>query len=179
MKHHVRTAMFLAGCAVPLVAVAPQPARAAVVEHGYVDGSTAFFVSAGTQVDAPARLLEHATPIYLLTFPVAAGTTGPITLPSGYQPQENGNLNAPAPWHDHLLSAVPGASDYSPVLRVVVLRYSPAYAASLAFQPVTSVADLDAAEQAGKFVPIAPGAVDPFQLVKDDVLVRPVVRVVG
>lgn len=179
MKHRVRTASFLIGAAVWLLALAPAGAQAVEVEHAYLDGSTVAFVSAGTQVDAPTRLLEHATPIYLLAFPVAPGTTGPITLPSGYQPQENGNLNAPVPWHDHLLSAAPGSPGYSPVLRVVVLRYRPSYAASPTFTPVTSVADLTAAEQAGKFLPIAPSSANPFEFVTNDVLVRPVVTALG
>lgn len=175
MKHSVRRAAFLLG-SIPLLLMTSTAAQAKPSgEYGYYNGRTVFFVSAGTLVDAPPSLLEHAPPIYLLTFPVAPGTTAPITLPSGYQPQENGNMQAPAPWHDHLLPAIPGAG-YSPAMRVVILRYTQSYAASLQFQPVTSVADLAAAEQAGHFAVISPGTTDPYELVRNDVLVRPVIQ---
>ena len=69
-------------------------------------------------------------------------------------------MHAPAPWHDHLLPALPG-SDYSPAMRVVVLRYTVSYAASIDFEPVTSAAELDAAKQSGKLAVIHPAARTP------------------
>ena len=84
-------------------------------------------------------------------------------------------MRAPAPWHDHLLPAVPGPG-YSPAMRVVLLRYTQAYAASLDFKPVTSLADLSAAKEAGMFTVISPGAADPYELVRNDVLIRPVIQ---
>ncbi len=175
MKHPVRTALLLLG-SIPLLLMAPPAAQAKPSgEYAYYNGSTVYFISAGSLVDAQPSLLDHAPPIYLLTFPVAAGTSGPITLPSGYQPQENGNMQAPSPWHDHLLLALPGVG-YSPTLRVVVLRYTQSYADSLDFKPVTTLSELAAAKLAGRFTPIAPGTTDQYELVKNDVLVRPVVR---
>jgi len=61
-------------------------------------------------------------------------------------------------------------------MRVVILRYTQSYAASLDFQPVTSMADLAAAKQAGKFAVISPGTTDPYELVRNDVLIRPVIQ---
>jgi len=175
MKHLVRTAILLLAT-LPLLALTPTTAQAMPSgEYGYYNGNVVFFVSAGTLVNAQPSLLEHAPPFYLLTFPVAPGTSGPITLPSGYQPQENGNMQAPAPWHDHLLPAIPGAG-YSPAMRVVLLRYTQSYAASPDFQPVTSLTDLAAAKQAGKFAVISAGAADPYELVRNDVLIRPVIH---
>ncbi len=84
-------------------------------------------------------------------------------------------MRAPSPWHDHLLPALPGVG-YSPALRVVVLRYTQSDAESLEFEPVTTLGELAAAKLAGRFTPIAPGTADPYELVKNDVLVRPVVR---
>jgi hypothetical protein len=77
-------------------------------ENVYAGGQT-YQINTGAAVvfDAASGLLQHASPIYIIGFPVAAGTTGPITLPSGYQPQNNG-LPSPIPYHDHVLIAAPG-----------------------------------------------------------------------
>jgi len=175
MKRPQRTAVLLASL-IPTMLIVAAPAHAGPDgEYGYYNGSTVFFASAGTLIDAPSNLLESAPQFYLLTFPVASGTSGPITLPSGYRPQENGNMGAPAPWHDHLLPALPG-SGYSPAMRVVILRYTTSYAASDDFEPVTSAAELAAAKEAGKFAAISPGSVDPYVVITHDVLVRPVVE---
>jgi len=58
----------------------------------------------------------------------------------------------------------------------VVLRYTQSYADSLDFKPVTTLSELAAAKLAGRFTPFAPGTADQYELVKNDVLVRPVVR---
>jgi hypothetical protein len=144
-------------------------------EYGYYNGQTVFFASAATKIGAQPSLLEAASKIYLVTFPTAPGTEGPITLPSGYQPQENGNMFVPYPWHDHVLPAVPGPG-YSPAMQVVILRYTEAYAASLTFTPVTSLAEIEAGKRAGIFEVLSPGAADPYELLLPDVLIRPVVR---
>ena len=70
----------------------------AVAEAVYVDGQT-YEINAvsGPIFGAPQSLLDRASPIYILGYPVAAGTTGPITLPSGYQPQHNGFPPSPLP----------------------------------------------------------------------------------
>lgn len=175
MKHPIRTALaLLASMALlPLAATAAQADPGG--EYAYYEGQTVFFASAASKVNAQPSLLENASQIYLLTFPTAPGTVGPITLPSGYQPQENGRMFAPYPWHDHVLGAVPGPG-YSPVLQVVILRYTADYAASLSFTPVTSLAELEAGKQAGIFEVLSPGGTDPYELLLPDVLIRPVVR---
>ena len=144
-------------------------------EYGYYNDSAIFFASAGTMVDAPENVLEEASPIYLLAFAVPPGTDSPITLPSGYQPQENGNFQVPNPFHDHVLTRVPGDAGYEAPLRVVVLRYTLNYQNSLTFQPVTSVAGIAAGESAGIFQTIAPDTSNPYERWLPDVLVRPVV----
>jgi len=83
-------------------------------------------------------------------------------------------MQAPSPWHDHLIPALPGVG-YSSALRVVVLRYTQSYADSLDFKPVTTLSELAAAKLAGRFTPI-PGTADQYELAKNDVLVCPVVR---
>jgi hypothetical protein len=174
MKHPVRSLLLAIGAMLLLLA-APGSAQAQPSgEHAYYNGRTVFIHTAGTLIDANPSQLAHAAPFYLLTYPVPPGTSGPITLPSGYQPQENGNMQVPYPWHDHLISALPG-TDYNPSQRVVVLRYTAATVASPDFQPVTSLSQLTAAEQAGEFAVIS-GGPNPYELVTNDILVRPVVR---
>ena len=79
--------------AAPSFAVAAGPASETV----YIQGHTAE-INTGAAVifDASAGLLQAASPIYIIEFPVAAGTTGPISLPSGYQPQHNGFPPSPS-----------------------------------------------------------------------------------
>jgi hypothetical protein len=139
-------------------------------EHIYANGQTyTINTAAAVQLDASQGMLDEAAPFYIIGFPVPAGTTGPITLPSGYQPQNNG-LPAPIPYHDHIAADV-----NNPLRRVVELQYSWAYAYSLSFVPLTSVDQLPAAEASGKLDIVAPGASDPYQHWTNTVLVRPIV----
>ena len=88
-------------------------------ESIYAGGQT-YQINTGATVvfDAAPGLLENASPIYIIGFPVSAGTTGPIRLPSGYQPQNNG-LPSPIPYHDHVLIAAPGQPGYGAPLQVI------------------------------------------------------------
>jgi hypothetical protein len=161
----------------PASALAAGPASETV----YIQGQTAEINTAAAVIfDASAGLLQQASPIYIIEFPVVPGTTGPITLPSGYQPQHNGFPPSPIPYHDHVLTSAPGLgtsvtpSDYTAPLRVVPMRYGRTYAQSPAFAPITSAEQIPAAEATGKLEPINPGASDPYQLWTTTVLVRPV-----
>lgn len=139
-------------------------------ETVYLDGHTAQ-INTGAAVifNASPGLLSEASPIFIIGFPVAPDTTGPITLPSGYQPQHNGFPPSPIPYHDHVLpSALPAAR------QIVEMRYSRAYAYSPAFVPITSAGQIPGAEAAGELEVINPGASDRYQLWTTTVLVRPV-----
>ena len=145
-------------------------------EHVYVDGQAYQINTVSPPIfDAGQSLLDVASPIYIIGFPVPAGTTGPITLPSGYQPQHNGFPPSPIPYHDHVLVAIPGDSGYVAALRVVQLRYTTAYAYSTDFVPVTSYEELVAGQAAGIFQVINPGASNPYEIWTTTVLIRPVV----
>ena len=173
-------------CAGLLATLAAQPATVVAAgspasETVYVQGHTAEIdTGASVLFDASAGLLRHASPIYIIGFPVAEGTTGPLTLPSGYEPQHNGFPPAPIPYHDHVLAAVPGlgtsgtAGQYGATLRVVEMRYTSAYAYSPTFVPITSVDQIPAAETSGQLEIIDPGAPDPYQQWTTTVLIRPV-----
>jgi hypothetical protein len=174
-----------AALAAPVAGLPAGPASALATgptsETVYIQGDTAEINNAAAVIfDASASLLEQASPIYIIEFPVAPGTTGPITLPSGYQPQHNGFPPSPIPYHDHVLTSAPGLAtsgtpgDYMAPLRVVAMRYSRTYAYSPAFVPITSVEQIPGAEANGELERINPGAPDPYQVWTTTVLVRPV-----
>ena len=189
MRHAVSSALLscaaIATVAAAGLAVGSSPAAAAgppSTETVYVGGHTAEInTGAAVLFDAGAGLLEHTSPIYILGFPVAEGITGPITLPSGYQPQHNGFPPAPIPYHDHVLVAAPGlgtsgtAARYGAPLGVVEMRYSSAYVSSPAFVPITSAAQIPIAEAAGHLDIVNPVAPDPYQHATTTVLIRPVI----
>jgi hypothetical protein len=174
-----------AALAAPVGGLAGGPASAAAAgaatETVYIQGVTAEInTSAAVMFDPSAGLFERAAPIYIVEFPVAEGTTGPIVLPSGYQPQHNGFPPSPIPYHDHVLTSAPGlgtsgtAKQYTAPLRVVAMRYARSYAYSPGFAPITSADRIPGAEAAGKLEPINPGAPDRYQIWTTTVLVRPV-----
>jgi hypothetical protein len=165
-----RIAMLSLVAGLSVLAVAVTSATAASTEEIYAAGHTYTINTDGAvQLDASQGMLEAAAPFYIIGFPVAPGTTGPITLPSGYQPQNNG-LPAPIPYHDHIAADVG-----NPLRRVVELQYTWAYAYSPTFIPLTGVDQLPLAEASGKLDVVAPGASDPYQHWTTTVLVRPVV----
>jgi len=150
-------------------------------ENVYVDGQP-YAINTGAAVvfDASPGLLEQSSPMYLIGFTVLPGTMGPITLPSGYQPQNNG-LPSPVPYHDHVLRGAPGlgtsgtAGDYGAPLQIVRMQYTFDYTYDPAFVPITSVDQIAAAEAAGKLLVINAGAPDPYELWTSTILVRPIV----
>jgi hypothetical protein len=168
-------ATFMAGAFVVL----PAASAATDTELVYADGHTYQMVGATLVTNASPGLLS-APPLYVLGFP-ASGTT-PITLPSGYQPQCNPCLQEPIAFHDHLITGAPGlgtngtaGGNYTAPWRIVIMVYTHAYAYSPAFRPVTSDDQLAAAEAAGDFAVINPGATDPHQIWTTNVLICPVV----
>lgn len=164
-----------AAAAFALLAGGSAQATGTLTESAYANGQT-YQINTGAAVvfDASPGLLRTASPIFIIGFPVAAGTTGPITLPSGYQPQNNG-LPSPIPYHDHVLVSVRGPG-YSAPLRVVQMQYTTSYAYSPSFVPITSFEQLVAAEAAGGvFEVVNPGAADPYELWTTTVLIRPLV----
>jgi hypothetical protein len=178
-----RNASWVVVFATMLAAAAMTSAAAAAEankEDVYVDGQTYQINAVSPPIfDASQSLLDLASPIYIIGYPVPVGTSGPITLPSGYQPQHNGFPPSPIPYHDHVLVAVPGDAGYVAPLRVVQLRYTTAYAYSTDFVPVMSYDELVAGEAAGIFQVINPGASNPYEIWTTTVLVRPVVTKEG
>ena len=159
------------------------------IDPTYANGQTVYMIGPHLIVGAretQPNLYAHAEELYLLTYPVAPGTSGPITLPSGYQPQCNPcfhpGLPAPFVYHDHVITGAPGmgtngtAGAYKAPWKIIVLGYNPLYAMSPTFTPIKSAADVDAAEAAGNvFLPINPQASNPYEIETGNVLICPTV----
>jgi hypothetical protein len=89
---------------------------------------------------------------------------------------------APFVYHDHVITGAPGmgnngtAGEYKAPWKIIVLVYNPADVSSPNFSPITSAADLDAAEEAGNvFLPINPGGENPYEVDTGNLLICPTV----
>lgn len=168
--------LFALAAAAAVVGLFPVAVSAAPEgELAYAEGHTYTMLGVTLITNASPGILS-APPIYILGFPTPAGTSGPITLPSGYRPQCNPCVQEPIAYHDHLLTGAPGVGDYESPWRIVVMMYNPRYAFGPDFKPVTSDDDLAQAERDGEFLPINQGGANPFEKWTDNVLVCPIVR---
>ena len=162
------------------------------IDPTYANGQTVYMIGPHMIVNARATMpnaYAHAEELYLVTYPQAtlpAPGSGPITLPSGYQPQCNPcfhpGLPAPFVYHDHVITGAPGmgnhgtAGEFKSPWKIIVLVYNPAYVASPNFRPITSAADLDAAETAGNvFLPINSGGSNVYEVDTGNLLICPIV----
>ena len=68
------------------------------------------------------------------------------------------------------------AGEYKAPWKIIVLVYNPDYVESPSFTPITSVADLDAAETAGNvFLQINAGGANPYEFDTGNLLICPTV----
>jgi hypothetical protein len=162
------------------------------IDPTYANGQTVYMIGphliVGARESMP-NLYAHAEELYLLVYPQATtpqpGSAQPITLPSGYQPQCNPcfhpGLPFPFVYHDHVITGAPGmgvngtAGAYKGPWKIILLVYNPAVAYSPTFQPVKSAAAVDQGEAAGLFLPINPGAANPYEIETGNVLICPTV----
>ncbi len=101
-------------------ALAPTVSHSAQVsERIYIDGQTCRInTAAPLKIDASKSLLAKANRFNIIGFPVAPETVGPITLPSGYQPPNNG-LPSPVRYHHRVTTDV-----LAVLRRVVMMQYT-------------------------------------------------------
>ncbi len=183
--------------ATPTYSQSSNPAGATMqkpeIDPTYANGTTVYMI--GPHIVPNARetmpnAYAHAEELYLVTYQqptVPQPGAGPITLPSGYQPQCNPcfhpGLPAPFVYHDHVITGAPGmgtngtAGQYKGPWKIIVLVYDPAYSSSPNFKPITSAADIDRAEAAGGvFLPVnnAPGG-NPYEIDTGNLLICPTV----
>ncbi len=157
------------------------------IDQVYVDGQTYYMIAPHMITDPSLNLFAQSQELYLLAYPTPPGTTAPITLASGYQPQCNPCMHPGLPLafvhHDHVLTGAPGlgtngtAGQFKGPWKVIVLMYNPSVLSDPHFVPVTSVTALDEAEAKGEFLPINtdPNATNPYEVVTGNVLICPLV----
>lgn len=162
-------------------------AGAQEIDVSYANGTTVYMIGPHLITNPNPSLLAQADELYLLAYPedtTCAPNCGPVTLPSGYQPQcdpcFHPGLPVPFVYHDHLLSGAPGfgtngtAGSFKGPWQIIVLMYNPSYAFSPGFQPITSDEALDKAEAAGDFLPIGHGS-NLYEIPTGTVLICPLV----
>ena len=187
----------LALAAIGLVFANAASADKPEIDPTYANGQTVYMIGPhliqGAATTMP-NLYAHAEELYLVVYPQATvpdpATAGPITLPSGYQPQCNPcfhpGLPFPFVYHDHVITGAPGmgksgtAGAYKAPWKVIVLMYNPFYVMSPTFTPITSAADIDAAEQPGMNVFVQLNAdllhgSNPYEVETGNVLICPTV----
>src|SRR5262245_13831622 len=186
----------LAIATVGFVFVAAASAGKPEIDPTYANGQTVYMIGPhlieGAATSMP-NLYAHAEELYLVVYPQTTvpdpATAGPITLPSGYQPQCNPcfhpGLPPPFVYHDHVITGAPGmgangtAGAYKAPWKIIVLMYNPLYAASPTFTPLKSEAAIDAAEQAGNvLLPINADLLhgsNPYEVETGNVLICPTV----
>jgi len=177
---------FAGACAVAICLLgAAGTARAAKpdIDPSYVDGKTYYMIGPHMITNPSPALFEHSEELYIVAYPWD-GTTPPA-FASGYVPQCDPCYHPGLPvqfvYHDHVLSGAPGlgnngtAGDFKGPWKIIVMMYSPAALTDPNFKPVTSELDLDAAEAAGVFLPINPGAENPYEVITGSVLICPLV----
>ena len=158
------------------------------IDVSYADGGVYYMIGPRMITNPSPNLLAQSEELYLLVYPLnptGATNLGALTLPSGYQPNCDPCFHPGVPpqfaYHDHLLTGAPGlgnngtAGEFKAPWKIIVLMYNAAVALRPDFQPITSAADLDAAEASGEFLPLNPGAENPFELETGSVLICPFV----
>jgi hypothetical protein len=177
-------AVLLVSLLIPGVAAAGKPD----IDPSWADGKIVYMIGPHLITNPNPNLYAQSEELYLLVFPInptGSTTLGPQTLPSGYQPNCNPCFHPGIPlqfaYHDHVLTGAPGsgkngtADVFKAPWKIILLIYNPEFALSPTFTPVTSASDVDAAETAGKFLPINPGGANPFEIETGNVLICPLV----
>jgi hypothetical protein len=170
------------------------------IDPTWANGQTVYMIGPhliADAIDNQPNLYAQAEELYLAVFPQATMPTllsGPITLPGGYRPQCNPcfhpGLPLPFVYHDHIISGAPGhgndgtAGEFKGPWKVMVVLYDYGWTQSPAFHPLTSQADLDAAEAAGgmfdghmvlQHKPAGAPGPNPFEIETGNVLICPIV----
>jgi len=153
------------------------PAGASNEVAVYMDGQTYRMVVNHVNLNPSDGEVDAARPFYVAVFPVNPdGRTnlGALTLPSGYRPQCNPcfhpGLAFQLVYHDHILSGAPGfgsdgtAQQQQGTRHPIAVMFDPAFIQQQNFRPLTTIAEVRAAERAGELLPINAGAANPFEL---------------
>lgn len=148
----------------------------------YADGVAYHMNIHRINLSPSAGEIAAAQPLYVVVFPI--NPMGRIDLGAlavnGYYPQCDPCFHPGLPlqlvYHDHVLNGTPAfgpgtsAEDWQATRHPIAVMYNPDYVNSAAFLPLTTVAEVQAGEQSGLFLPINPGATNPFELGQDVVI---------
>lgn len=148
------------------------------IQKAYSNGNEYCFTVLKAIPNASQAIQGNAVPLYVLTYPqfnsICSGNISACktqSLPSGYFPQCDPCIQeAHFPYHDHILSG-PLKLGINESYVVVVLTYNPAHSNQANFVPINNSSALAAAEQAGDFTQINPGASNPYEMYTRMVLV--------
>ena len=150
-------------------------------ETVYIQGHTAEINTAAAVIfDASAGLLDQASPIYIIGFPVAPERPARSRCRPAISPSTTASRPHRSPTTTTCSPARPGseprARPVSTRRRCGSSRCATAGPTRTAprFVPITSADQIPGAEAAGELEVINPGASDPYQLWTTTVLVRPV-----
>ena len=173
-----RGELLAAMLALTLISASSAIAGKPEIDPSYADGKVYYMIGPHLITNPNPNLYAQSEELYLISYPI-----GSLPLPSGYEPQCNPcfhpGLPPPFVFHDHVLTGAPGlgkngtAGNYKGPWKIIVMMYSDAALADPNFKPITSAADIDAAEQSGMFQPPVPGG--PLELETGTVLICPFV----
>jgi len=161
---------------VAVVAIGATPGQAAKppTEQMYANGTTVYMIAPPTSATGGTNVPDE---LYLVIYPInpTGSNLGQLTVgTNNYAPQcdpcFHPGVPLPFSYHDHVLSGAPGfgttdtAGKYNPFWHVFLVIYNPAAFTGRTFTPVKSATELDAGEATGMFLPINPGAANPFEV---------------
>lgn len=152
------------------------------IDPSYADGRVYYMIGPHSVANPTPQLFEQSQELYIVAYPWDG--TNPPVFASGYTPQCNPcyhpGLPATFVYHDHVLSGGTGlgnqgtAGEFKGPWKIILLLYVESVLTDKDFQPITSEADLDAAEQAGMFQMISDGP-NPYEFVTPSILICPLV----
>ena len=173
MSRRLALALF-ASISVIVLGAAPAQAGGPATEPMYANGGTVYMIAPPTLATGGPNVADD---LYLAVYPVdpSGANLGPLTIGTNhYVPQcdpcFHPGVPLPFAYHDHVISGTPGlgingtAKAFNPFWHVFVVMYNPSFFINKNFTPVKSNAALDLGESNGMFLPINPGATNPYEV---------------
>jgi hypothetical protein len=164
-----RVSSFAIALGALLLAAVPAHAGSSPLEPMYANDTVVFMQAP----PAVAGNVQTSQDFYIVQYPTDT-SLGPVAVSAnGYHSLCDPCLfpGPPVPpYRDTVLNGSPGfgtngtAGSFNPNWHVFIVVPSPAWLADPSFTPVRSVAELDAGEAAGHFLPINQGGDNPFEL---------------
>jgi hypothetical protein len=170
-----------------LIPLARANAAKPEIDPSYANGEVVYMIGPHMDTNPAPNVYAHAEELYIAAYPINPGgtDTDSKTLATGYRPQCDPCYHVGLPgvfaYHDHVLTGAPGAgtngtaNQFMAPWKIVILLYSPDAISAPGFRPVTSEAELDAAEAAHVFAPINPHGANQYEVEPGVLLICPLV----